>query len=68
MQAKTTGRPAKPAVDLYARKPGMPRFPIEIPERLLLKIQRLAESDKRSRNAEIWALLEEAVAAREKKT
>lgn len=61
------GQPPKAAGDLYARKAGMPRFAIEIPASLLRKVERLAKSDRRSRNAEIWALLEEAVEARQKK-
>lgn len=60
------GQPPKTASDLYARRPGMPRFAIEIPATLLCKVERIAKGNKRSRNAEIWALLEESTTAREK--
>jgi len=59
------GKPPKPARELArGAEAGTVRFSLELPEALLVQIERLARADARQRNAQIRVLLAEAVAAR----
>jgi hypothetical protein len=61
------GRPTKPADEIASRIEGMRRFSIELTDEQLAKVDREADLDDRSRNAEIRVLLAEALAARAQK-
>ena len=60
-------KPAKPASELAGPRNGVVRWSQQAPTELVERIEREAAEDRRSRNGEVLALIEEALSARDRR-